>query len=242
MVEEQQDATDWLAAQLRLSLFPLQQFQDDPQPWWAEVVGMEPLTRQTQPRDRSWRDSGNIEFPSLSGTLQVIYTPARIDWMFDTLPAQMTAIKAANAFHDLMGKWLNEFQAATMRIAFGAVLSQSVADADSGRDVLSRYLPFDPDAGASEFLYQVNKPVPSDAVETKMINRISKWTIEKTMELMLEPGTGKVELGQSYSARLELDINTVVVLPTIVDIPPDHLLLLFGEFIKLAVATTVKGP
>ena len=244
MIEAQSTATDWLAAQLRLSLFPLQQFpQDDPQPWWAEVVGVEPLTRQTQPRERSWRDSGSVETPNLSGVLQVSYTQGRIDWMFENPPNQTgdqhTAIKAANAFHRLMENWLSEFQAATTRIAFGSVLTQPIDNADSGRDVLSHYLPFDPDPGASDFLYQVNKPIPSGVVENRTINVISKWYIERTARLMIEPGAGKIELGQSYSARLELDINNSE--PSL-EIPSDDLPLFFEEFIRLAVGTMVEGP
>jgi hypothetical protein len=92
------------------------------------------------------------------------------------------------------------------------ILDQQVSSKKEAYEMLGAYLPsvkLSPDT-SGEFMYQINRPVPSKTVAGWQINRLSKWMA--LLAHMVEMGHGGQMTTKELSVvRLELDINTNLV-------------------------------
>ena len=176
----------WQVETLRTTGFPSPAAPVVASTWWKDLIGEEPETRVLQPRRGDHREEGVLD----NGKLVLVVQPARVDWLFTvadahqiegrSLPAISSLPQALATFHQLMLRWFAlETCPSLIRLAFGAVLFQPVDDRQTGYRRLAVYLPsvtLDPE-GASDFLYQINRPRASSEITGLRINRLSKWSV-----------------------------------------------------------------
>ena len=209
----------WQVETLRTTGFPSPAAPIAASTWWKDLVGEEPEKRVSQLRRGGHQDEGILD----SGKLVLVIQPARIDWLFTvadahqmeerSIPTIGSFPQVLATFRQLMLRWFAlETCPELVRLAFGAVLFQPVDDRSTGYRRLAVYLPsvtLDPE-GASDFLYQINRPRESTSGITGLrTNRLSKWSValHGLTAFSVEPAA--ITMSPPLAAcRLELDINT----------------------------------
>jgi hypothetical protein len=151
---------------------------------------------------------------------------------------------ALEAFDRLMMRWLENCPALS-RLAFGAIVFESVRDRTEGYRRLAERLHavhLDPE-GSSDFLYQINRPRNSTAVDTLRINRLSKWSVARFVPFSLMIAPQSIQsfpaIGGEEACRIELDINTAAEF--VGELPPTRLPQLFEELKSLAIELITRG-
>lgn len=209
----------WQVETLRMTGFPSPAAPIAASTWWKDLVGEEPETRVLQPRRGGHQEEGVLD----NGKLVLVIQPARVDWLFtvadahrmegQSIPAIGLLPQALDTFRQLMLRWFAlETCPSLIRLAFGTVLLQPVEDRPTGYRRLAAYLSsvtLDPE-GASDFLYQINRPRESTAGITGLrINRLSKWSValHELAAFSFAPATVTMST-PLVACRLELDINT----------------------------------
>lgn len=248
----------WKVEGVRVSAFP------EPNPgmqmdgWWSSVVGEPPESRNSQPRLGVIQESGAF----LDGVLTLTMNPLRVDWVLSasatppgvesSMPVIGDLTKIVESFFSRLNVW---FASAPpiKRIAFGCIALQQVAGHKEGYELLGKYLPgvtLDPE-GSSEFLYQINRPRPSAVIDGLAINRLVRWSVQRTqgisisMQLMLSPVAAEgsivsgVPMGEFSAVRCELDINTSPKRTSA--FPKPQLASILGELVGLGLEITAKG-
>jgi hypothetical protein len=151
-----------------------------------------------------------------------------------------------DSFLELMARWF-KITPPTKRLAFGTVLNFPVEDRRSGYNLIAKYLPhitLDPE-GSSDFLYQINRPRESKTgIPGLRLNRLTKWSVARRgigqIELSVnEPRASYFPTSESYTCRLELDINTIPDYQG--DLPSDQLYSIFQEMVDLGKEIVIKG-
>jgi hypothetical protein len=238
---------DWQAASLRLTAFPGMGAKVPIDTWFEKLTGQAPdqITRQ---RSGEMDAIGTIDATRLALNI----APVRIEWRL--IPAEEDAIltnnfpnignfsQSADIFLQLMSGWLHSIDQEVNRLAFGAELLIPVEDLPSGYRLLSSFLPsvtLDPDR-STDFLYQINRPRESQDVALSR-NRLTKWSVSRLARLAFLPSGQVIPVveGDSYFARLELDINTSQNLTEM--LPKDSLPAIFQELIELGKEISLKG-
>lgn len=213
---------DWRVEQIRLTLFPLQDFRQPPPTWWQDVIGQAPAT-QTIQRQGSVRQIGNIRDDYCSLVLEV--KSNRIDWFLNAIQSDGMASAPPSfdsftgglaAFRELIVPWV-ESARSVRRLAVGTVLTCPVDSKDAGYHMLTPLLPcvrLNP-AGSSDLIYQINRHASSNAIGTPLhINRISNWSVVRfrTVEFMVSasptPDAIEPSFVEGHVVRLQLDMNT----------------------------------
>lgn len=213
----------WQVEMLRLTAFPTAIPDISSINWWEKVTGESPETRTVQPRTGRLHEVGRIkgDFCNLSLECQ----PQRIDWLFTPIiaenqeltsfPSFASLSDALRLYEELLFLWLDQCPSVN-RLAFGAMLSQTVENREAGYLRLTSFLPaVTLDAERStDFSYQINRPRASRNVKGLEVNRLSRWSVAALSGMMIQV-TGEqvsarvIESSQKLSAcRLELDINT----------------------------------
>lgn len=244
--------TDWVAEQLRLSIFPPATDSTRSPDWWQEMVGAEPEEISMSPKKGTGVVAGSYE----SGKLLLRLEPDRVDWLM--LPPDQEsdsgldfhnigqAPESIRVFSELAQRWFSLPNVpAVTRIAFGGVLLHPEEDKRSSYERLGSYLPFNLNPDVSDFVLQINLPkVPSRLeMDGLALNRLSKWTSVFQKDLSLSIGQD-IDLlhsrGPQISAiRLEFDTNTV---PTFRgEIPRERLFELFQELVEQTISIATDG-
>jgi hypothetical protein len=232
----------WLVESFRLTIFPTPTATISNHNWWLNVVGEEPEIISTQPRTREQIQAGRFG----NGRLQLNTHSTRIDWLYlvdpEDVPPPMEQIPtlgyfsdSLRVFHEAMSKWLLlEDVPLVSRIAFGVVLIKPVNDRLEGYELLSQFIRFDfKDQNVSDFLYQINRPRLSSTVKDLTINRLSKWSVAKIQQNLLESATSKVfQFKEFFASRVELDINSTPEFTEVLE--KTALPKLFDELIKFS--------
>jgi hypothetical protein len=155
----------------------------------------------------------------LNALLTLELGPMRIDWRLslrdERIPPSLPPIIGSFGivfapFVSLMRTWLEQAPV-IQRLALGAILLAPVEDAKAGYERLSTFLPFKLDPNSSDFLYQINRPRPAQALDDIEINRLSKWSVARIQSLRLTMGAANpiAEAVDVLTAcRLEFDVNT----------------------------------
>lgn len=215
------DVSRWQVQVLRLTAFPSPAAQFVEPKWWKDLLGTEAETRNTRPARGELTEQGPFD----KGTLTLQISPLRIEWNLASnlrldlddfpLPALGSFSDVGDRFLKLMATWLSPLTVPPLqRLAFGAVLLQSVDGHDEGYTLLSKYLPaVDLSVNSSDFLYQINRPRSSKVLQMKThrINRLTKWACVSMQRSIIElhGGMGTSTLGDPrYACSLELDIST----------------------------------
>ena len=230
---------DWRVEVLRLTAFPAPgPPAANAEAWWLALFGA-PHERSSQDLKRGVRQLMGavndafmvaVENPISFELQRLAGDPGQPPPSPDNLPAHSGAV---SAFQELALRWLGlETCPPLRRLAFGATLLKPVSDQGKGYQVLGKHLPdVTVDPGSSDFLYQINRRRPSNAVGGLPLNRLSKWSVQQVQELMISPGDGLVRRSEAFACRLELDINSV---PSKRPLPKECLSALFDELVALA--------
>ena len=240
----------WQASSVRVTAFQSQPITAE-QTWWADLVGYPPETLVSRPKAGEYLAAGEFEGRLLS--LEV--RPDRLDWTLapvvkaeagepSTLPLPGPFPAVLTSFMNLMSRWTPLAPSIT-RLAFGAVLAQPTEDRAAGYRRVSKYLPtvqIDP-INSSDFLYQINRPRPSQTVPGLHINRLTRWSVMFFTRFSLSAErtgirTVSVPLGES-SVRLELDVNTAPDYQGA--FPADKLQPLLKELVEFASEIAAHG-
>jgi hypothetical protein len=214
---------DWVAEQLRLTVFPLPNVGNLPaERWWEAIVGA--------PAEESTANS-RIGTRTLAGTFQeakllLKLEPGRIDWLFlprdpdpgaspsGEFPSIGPITENLERFSGIAEQWLGRDDIPDVaRIAFGAVVRHPEPDRRSAYVRLPDYVPIRVDPEASDFNFQLNIPTRSrTGIDGLQINRLSKWSVAALARvgLIIEGVRLSTTSTQfvDYALRLELDINT----------------------------------
>ena len=220
--------------------------------WWTELTGEPPETKVYKPRTRAHQEMGPFE----QGKLSLITEPTRIDWRYEVVDSEeLTSemLPTIGSFPDIKGnftqpmrQWLElDTCPSIQRLAFGAILLQSVKNRQSGYSLLSNYLPnirLDPD-GSSDFMYQINRPRFSNlGIEGLSINRLTKWSVLTIKSGIVKPEKlflDRIPIEEHFACRLELDINTFQDFDK--GFLREQLPLVFSELVELGEEITVNG-
>lgn len=207
------DENVWNAHLLRLTVFPEPEYQSDFN-WWKKVVGETHEVENKQPHKSQTQYEGIYQ----NGKLILRMNPSRIDWLYVALdepenlgiPTIGLFNEVVEDFTSLMQNWLDlDTIPMFRRIAFGAVLHQSVDSLQKGYEILeTKYLRFSPqfDENTSDFLYQVNRKVISQNIPDLSLNRLMKWSVGVSQTVIIMPT--QRSLPKTHFVRLELDINS----------------------------------
>ncbi|MGA9852123.1 MAG: hypothetical protein WBR15_04265 [Gammaproteobacteria bacterium] len=237
--------TDWNAENVRLTAFFRESNINGKSDWWAELTSTQPKVSVRQPQ---YQDYGPVE----QGILILAMEQSRIDWIYTPDPEKIgdnlfvigSIGAAVTTFVKLMNRWLSMDVPPLGRIAFGAVMLQSVEDRLAGYKLLSQYLKDIPLDGenSSEFIYQINRPrrLP-DGME---INRLSKWSVAKLHRLHVElTSIGKppvTNVGKQHNAcRLEVDISTPAAFSE--ELRKENYVSVFETLVSMGMEISEKG-
>lgn len=239
-----QNNGNWEAESFRVTtFFPQEADVSGMESWWKTVVGNEHEEAISRPGLGQLQHTGTLEGKRLVLGVQ----PGRVDWSLldafqppDEIPERLLSVgpfpDVLESFGKVAHKWLDVCPSVA-RLAFGAVLIQSVDDLISGYRLVSRYLPsvkIDPE-GSSDFFYQINRPRNyTSNIPDLRINRLTKWSVMRSGMIQVIVGAqGASSIGsgpQRLAVRLELDINTSADYSS--ELPGDKLHDIFVELIN----------
>jgi len=212
--------------------------------WWRAVAGEEPEVQNSQPKLGQLQEQG----PYAGGVLTLALMIGRFDWILSSRNETETLgpfPELGERFVRILAPWLASAGPAVHRLALGAGLLMSVADARQAAVVLSGFLPSvnaDPEE-TTDLLFQINRPIPLrvEGVELK-INRVSKWSSAevRTAQVMVGPGIQDLSTTDSRTfCRLDLDINTS---QERTEALPDELLSpLLSRFLEIGLEISKEG-
>lgn len=235
----------WRVESLRLTAFPVPQSTPDAERWWRELLGPEEPPNQVvrEPKTGDVQVQGTFKNSLLVMQAQVMRFELSQVLDAPQLPNAATPEfhDARPAFRDLALKWLGlDTCPALLRLAFGAVLTKPAENLEAGYDALRRYLPsvrLTPDS--SDFLYQINRRRLSKTVRDLSINRLSKWSVQQSQELLLRNDGRVVRQPVELACRAELDVNSS---PERTDaLPREELPDLFDELVELTSELSIRG-
>ena len=237
---------DWEVYSLRATLFYPDGFDRVVRESWRTVAGEEPEEESSQPRAGTAVAAGTVD----GGWLQIRteLSPREDLLWFSERPHSVTAKtltfgrldEILPRFRVLFGRWLETNESPVSRLAFGAVLLQTVDTDKEGYARLQDYLPdvrIDPD-GSKGLLYQINRPRESAVLAGTELNRLSKWSVS-LFQLMKLEGEALVPATRERFCRVELDLST----------PPEReepletglLMDLIDELMDLAREVSIEG-
>ena len=169
-----QDMNNWQAESLRLTTFHRASSINLQSPdWWQRVTSDEPDQVISRPRDALVQQSGRFAGHQLMANAR----PDRVDWILHAVPnptsgplltepilgPMLQAIGSLKVVHD---EWLKKCEP-IIRLAFGAVLLQSVGDLNTAYKKMDVLLPAVnlKNVHTPDFLYQINRPTTSTVIQ-----------------------------------------------------------------------------
>jgi hypothetical protein len=237
------DFNEWTAEQFRCTAFILPAIARPAAHWWARLADADPEEVTSNPRLGSSQALGRFG----PGTLVVSTQPGRVDWFLvpgrpeaasiqgavrpePTLPSLGAAVESFGTFAEVSSKWLALEEIPDVnRLAFGGVFSHLEEDRRAAYLRLPDYVPVRVDPDSTDFLYQINLPIPSRLdVAGLLINRLSKWSVAmfKLVTLNLSGELPRQDFGGTISLRSEIDVNTAEGVPIL---PKDRLIEIVDE-------------
>ncbi len=220
------DLSNWRVESLRLTVFSSAMPEVAAIKWWELVTGQPSETKTVQPRARILQEVGPIKDGLCNLSLEC--QQQRIDWLFSPIlkekeeltefPTFASFPDGLKLFKEMLLPWFGQCPLAT-RLAFGATLTQSVADRKAGYEILGSFLPavkLDPE-NSSDFSYQINRPhLSTCGISGLHVNRLSRWSVARLSGMLVQFSVGQQISAQTFESnrglnacRLELDINTV---------------------------------
>lgn len=242
----------WQADSLRFTLFPTIGLAPPQSSWWARIVGDEPETSVSQPRQGTLIESGAYAGQQLTLAIQAnrldwTVTPSEESQQSEGPPSIGPFAERLEGFVRLIHTWFSSPSCPkAKRLAFGAGLIQNVPDRATGYRRLQPFLKavsLDPDR-SSDFVYQINRPRNSKRMASGLkLNRLSKWMVAIwSRALVLEPALTSnpiIRTQKHFSQRLELDISTDQEFQA--EFAPSDAAQIFSELVDLGIEISING-
>ena len=240
---------EWSVESLRLTTF--HGVKSPPQGLWSELMGINPESQDSRPREQFTREQG----PLGENRLLLETQRQRLDWkVFPSPPpaasnggSDVPNLLAVEQGVELLQNALTvtlKHISLVNRLALGVVLLKSAMDSSEGIATIVKYVPHLASAldGTSDLIYQINRKRHSRVAPHVEINRLCKWTLEQYQggALLISPSQNPVFQPDKtrFLAKASLDINTV---PSDTAISTKRMPALLGEFIELAREVAIKG-
>lgn len=242
-------ALPWQVESWRLTTFlPLGTRVSSPT-WWTELVGAEPETQVSQPRQGVFQAQDSYK----AGVLTLNIQGERVNWIYtaktlteEVPPREPLSIGVVSEtygdFRDLAHKWL-DIAPDMVRLAVGCIMNISAQSRKDAYDILAPYLhavKLDSE-NSSDLTYRINRPRGSLSAPGIQMNRLSTWNAitAQIAEMTIPISTGIKQVELFVAARLELDINTAP--ETSLPSDRDDQRRLFDELGELAIEIAEKG-
>jgi hypothetical protein len=241
-------ARNWLAENVRMTVFPVPGTRPDVAPWWRQVTEEDPETRVSKPATHEHIDEGPFD----GGRLRLIVNALGIiQW--NILPATPTEVPSEimqigplsdvlPGFQRLAERWL-PMAPPLSRIAFGPTVFLPAPGRRESYQLLGELLRASVNIDAdrsSELVYRINRPRRSTVIEGLEINRLSTWSALKVSVVVAAVSGGANRLIQeSYACRAELDINTAPTFQGTFD--PPSAVRIFQELQQLGLEILQQG-
>jgi hypothetical protein len=239
---------EWRAAELRVTAFPANDVDLGENLWEGLKLGPEAAYERK-------KGTVTIQGPALGYWLVLTTAPGRIDWLCLPEPSEDLSgfvdigevTQAVPAFINLVQGWLRDRSPDLFRLAFGATVRLPVHGRNQGYRHLSCYLPFSIDAErSSDFLYQINRPRPSQSLPGVGINRLTRWSVTVTTNVTVElpappmfnPGTVSPR-STEHACQIVLDVNSMPGLKE--PFTRDRVLPLLDELVAFSVEIVREG-
>ncbi len=209
----------WRVESLRCTAF-LAPGWNVPKSTWQSMVGQDPESVNCMPRTGSVTEEGAFR----DGQLQFSANPLRADWVYKTRiepqvnnPDEFSFdgvgcwADVAGALDSVVCSWVQRVPD-PIRLALGSILHIPTQNAAEAYRTLGVLLPDVkvPIEGASDFLFQINRPRMSRVLDGLQLNRLSKWSTARMQLRIQVAGSNKaMDLNPPLTAcRLELDLST----------------------------------
>jgi hypothetical protein len=224
---------------------------------WETVVGAPPEIKEDQPRRGVSRQAGPIN--EGSATLEVQSAPGRVDWVMAPVltgtALEVSTFPNIGLPEDALGKFETLLFEKAMhvygapRLALGVIAIRPAPDRDASYAELSALLKsIHPDfSGASEVIFQINRPRLSLTLPGLTLNRLSRWSsiAFAGMQFVLSAapgmsGTAAHRFSKPLNGvRAELDLSSAA--DRAEEIPAATRVPLLREFCRLALEILEKG-
>ena len=243
----------WEATHLRITLFPSEEFKDNPEKLWPKIDGLSLDESKIKPK------TFESVFEGSFNNLMVIMTvlPIKLDFIikspeflsFDStsapiIPTLGNYAEAIGGFNKLAKSWVNQLHIDKYnRVAFGTELLRKVSDRDEGYKELSNLLPIKVDAkDTTDFQLRINKPIKHVTKEKKevTVNRLTTWGVLKRNARIDTPGefSSAYNYPEAFYTHLILDINTA---PNQGEYNKDESFNLYTSFTEFGTNMSNKG-
>jgi hypothetical protein len=243
---------NWEPTHLRITLFPSEEFKDNPQKLWPNIDGLSLEESKTKPKTLESIFEGS--FNNLMVIMAVL--PIKLDFIirlpellsFDStsapeIPTLGSYAEAIKGFNELAKSWVSHLEIDKYkRVAFGTELLRKVSDRDEGYKELSKLLPIKIDAkDTNDFQLRINKPIKYKINDNQVtINRLTTWSVLRRNAGITAAGepTTTFNYPEAFSTLLLLDINTA---PNQGNFNKDESLKLYSLFTEFCTDISNKG-
>ncbi len=243
----------WEPTHLRITLFPTEEFKDNPQKLWPSIDGLSLEESKTKPKTFESVFEGS--FNNLMVIMAVL--PIKFDFVikppelvsFDStsvpiIPTLGSYPEAINNFNKLAKSWINHLNIDKYkRVAFGTELLREVSGREEGYKELSSLLPIKIDAKyTTDFQLRINKPIKHKIKDKKevTVNRLTTWGVLKRNAGISTAGelSTTFKYPEVFYTHLMLDINTA---PNQGNYNKDESFDLYTSFTKFCTNISDKG-
>lgn len=239
----------WNIESHRLSLFRAPGAAASAEEIWTAIADGAPEELSAKPGLGTTTAIG----PFGSGQLFVQVEPSRVDCFMLGAKQSEPSPSVIGPYPDAFRKWKEDIlpwidhAPQVVRVAYGTVLTESVASKEVGYSTLATRLPYvkiDPQ-NSSDFLYQINRPRISTTIKDLTVNRLSKWAVQRIIVTSASTtGVNGFRLADTpisdmYQCRLELDISSAIERAEA--LPSDLMSKLLEELFAIAEELIEKG-
>lgn len=217
-------------------------------------MGRAPDQREEQLRIGAVREAGPVA--DGLGNLELRLSPGRADWLLGpSIPpdVQVTAIPNLGDVESALARFgeLVFARAAAAyeapRFALGVIVMQPAESKEASYAELGKLVPQMRDylGGASDFVYQINRPRRSRVFPEMMLNRLTRWSsvsltgVQVFVALTPEGQVTRRPERPILATRVEMDVNTAADWPT--PIPRDVREPLLRELLGLSLEIVSRG-
>jgi hypothetical protein len=240
---------DWLAEQLRISLFSNGAIPLSEADWQAITGQAEAETRTAIGGGKAYTGkfaNGQFSIAHSGNRLDASLTPrSDVDDGSLKLPVIGNWNNVLPPFVDAVGKWIATAKFSIVRIAFGGVLNSEAPTREQAYEKLAgllRSVTVDP--AMKEVVFRCNWDRNSKVKRGLLLNRITVWSVIRYAHTLLQVTGNTVEVSRGdakemQAVRLEFDINTDQANTTPFD--PGECIPILNELVALAQRNTEVG-
>jgi|GEM_PF-6004845 len=241
------NSIDWQIESIRVTAFVNGQLNPSMLETWLEEVS-ENSPSQVSKKPSSFTGISR----STAGFLRINWNANRLDVILSSSeePRSSQTIAPISEAALLFGRFFDRIPeigelALIDRLALGLVLTCQVPSQSEGIEVLSSSIVgLNLPGSARDFLYRVNHPYESHALDGLNLNRLATWSISKMQVIQFQIASDGLQNQQTISEsplaiRLDLDINTDQAVQLGADL--EQLRILLVELKEIALNIALDG-